>query len=46
MKNFGVEKGINSEKIKIAKSLLNKNIDINIIMEVTELTKEEIEKLK
>ena len=38
----GVEEGI----IKIAKAMLEKNIPIETIMEITELTKEEIEKLK
>ena len=33
-------------KLKVAKNLLNKNIDIDLISEVTELTKEEIENLK
>jgi len=37
-----VEEGI----IKIAKAMLEKNIPIETIMEITELTKEEIEKLK
>lgn len=38
----GVEEGI----IKAAKAMLEKNISIETIMEITELTKEEIEKLK
>ena len=38
----GVEEGI----IKIAKAMLEKNIPIETIMEITELTKEEIEKLR
>lgn len=42
----GIEKGIEKEKIATAKKMLAKNISIDIIMEVTELTKEEIEKLK
>lgn len=42
----GIKQGEKNEKIKIAKSLLNKKIDINIIIEVTKLTKEEIEEIK
>ena len=46
----GIEKGIEKGKkegiIKIAKAMLEKNIPIETIMEITELTKEEIEKLK
>ena len=42
----GIEKGIEKQKIETAKKMLAKNISIDIIMEVTELTKEEIEKLK
>ena len=42
----GLEQGILQEKIEIAKNLLNKNIDINIISESTGLSIEEIEKLK
>ena len=42
----GVKKDKKSEKIKIAKVLLNKRVDIDIISESTGLTKEEIEKLK
>ena len=37
--------GMERKAIEIAKKLLNKNIDISIIVEVTGLTKEEIEKL-
>ena len=46
----GIEKGIEKGKkegiIKIAKAMLEKNIPIETIMEITELTKEEIEKLR
>lgn len=46
----GIEKGIEKGKkegiIKIAKAMLEKNIPIETIMEITELTREEIEKLK
>ena len=41
----GFNKGQKAEKEKIARALLNKNLDINIIIEVTGLTREEIEKL-
>ncbi len=41
----GKEKGIKQEKIETAKKMKAKNMDINTIMEITELTKEEIEKL-
>ena len=33
-------------KIEMAKKMLKKNYDIDTIIELTELTKEEIEKLK
>ncbi len=42
----GISEGEASEKIKIAKSLLQRKVDIEIISECTGLTKEEIEKLK
>jgi predicted transposase/invertase (TIGR01784 family) len=42
----GMEQGMKNEKIEIAKSLLEHNISIDIIMESTGLTKEEIEKLR
>jgi len=42
----GIEQGIEKQKIETAKKMLAKNISTDIIMEVTELTKEEIEKLK
>ena len=42
----GKREGINEEKVKIAKKLLNKNMPIDQIIEVTELTKEEILKIK
>ena len=40
------EKGIEQEKIEIAKELLNNNVSLDIIMKSTGLSKEEIEKLK
>ena len=42
----GIEQGINKRNIEIAKNLLLKNIDVEIISETTGLTKEEVEKLK
>lgn len=41
----GLEQGSKQREIEMARDLKNKNIDINIIIEVTKLTKEEIEKL-
>ena len=46
IKVAGYDKGIQEEKIKIAKKLLKENIDISVIMKVTELTEEEIKELK
>ena len=40
------EKGEKREKIKIAKKMLGIGLDLKIILETTELSKEEIEKLK
>ena len=42
----GIEKGKKEGIIKIAKAMLEKNIPIETIMEITELTKEKIEKIK
>lgn len=42
----GIEKGTKEEKIKIAKSMLKENMDIEMIIKITGLTKEEIENLK
>ena len=39
------EKGIEQEKIEIAKNMLSKNIDISVISECTGLAKEKIEEL-
>ena len=41
----GIEQGIKNEKISIAKNMIKENIDIDIISKITDLTKEEIEKL-
>lgn len=38
----GIEQGKREEKIKTAKKMLEKNIPIETIIELTELTKEEI----
>ena len=42
----GVEKGAREEKIKIAKKLLKAKVGMEVIIETTGLTKEEIEKLQ
>ena len=42
----GLKKGKKEKTIEIAKKLLMMNIDIDKIVKATELTKEEIEKLK
>ena len=42
----GKAEGAKEQSIKIAKKMLEKNIDIEIIMETTGLTKEEIEELQ
>ena len=38
--------GESKEKLKIAKEMLKKKIPIDMICEITKLTKEEIEKIK
>ena len=45
-KEFGYTSGINKEIEKTAKNMLNKNMDISIISEITGLSKEEINELK
>ncbi len=42
-KREGLSQGKNEEKIDIAKNLLNKNIDIDLVIDVTGLTKKQIE---
>ena len=42
----GIETGIEKRNIEIAKNLLKENIDINTIIKVTGLTKEEIENIE
>ena len=44
-KQSGIEKGKNTEKIATAKKMLEKNISIEEIMEITSLSQQEIEKL-
>ena len=43
--SLGISEGESQNTIKIAKKMLEKQIDIDLIMEITGLTKEEIEKL-
>ena len=45
-KQAGMQQGISKEKTKIARKMLERNSDIDFIIECTGLTKEEIEKLK
>lgn len=42
---FGYDNGVKDNKIKVVKKLLKRNFSIDEIIEITELTKEEIEKL-
>ena len=42
----GIAKGKFEEKLEIARAMLLKGLDIQLIMEITQLSKEEIEKLK
>ncbi len=42
----GIEEGTKSNRIIVAKKMLEKNININDISEITELSINEIEKLK
>ena len=46
MYEHGVEQGSKEQSIKIAKKMLEKKMDIDTIMEITGLTKEEIQKLQ
>ncbi len=43
--SFGQEEGKKQKQIEIAKNMKDEKIDISIIMKVTSLTKEEIEKI-
>ena len=42
----GIEQGSRQEKLEIAKKMIKENVDTNLISKVTELSQEEIEKLK
>ena len=42
----GREEGREKEKLEIAENLLKRNVDIDIIVESTGLSKEEVENLK
>lgn len=42
----GIEKGIKNNKIEVAKRMLKQNMNIELICQITDLTKEEIEKIK
>ena len=42
----GINQGMKKEKISISKTLLNKNMSVEDIMDITGLTKEEIENCK
>ena len=44
--NIGISQGLQKRNIEIAKTLLKKNMDIEDIIDITGLTKEEIEKLQ
>lgn len=44
-KDEGINQGISLEKIETAKKMLAKKMKINLIMEITGLSKEEIEKI-
>lgn len=46
LKDEGKTEGKREEKIKIAKNMLNDNVDINLIKKYTNLTEEEITALK
>ena len=39
------QEGMKQEKIEIAKSMIQENMNLKLINKITELTKEEIEKL-
>lgn len=44
--NLGIEKGINSRNTEIAQNMIKKNIDIEVISDVTGLEIDKINKLK
>ncbi|MDH4129739.1 MAG: Rpn family recombination-promoting nuclease/putative transposase, partial [Spirochaetota bacterium] len=41
----GIEKGIETEKLEIARAMLKKGLDIKFISELTELSEDQIRKL-
>ena len=45
MKNLGIQKGAKQKQIEIAKKMLENKMDIDTIIELTGLAREEIEKL-
>ena len=45
MKKLGMQKGAKQKQIEIAKKMLENKMDIETIIKITGLTKEEIEKL-
>ena len=44
-KEAGIKEGEKKKQLEVAKKMKTKNMDINTIIEITELTKEEIEKI-
>ena len=42
----GIERGIKQKAIEVAKAMLKKNYNVNDISEITELSLDEVEKLK
>ena len=42
----GIEKGSKEKSMEIAKNMLNKNMDIDLISELTNLSSKEIEEIK
>ena len=44
--NDGISKGVSQEKVNIAKNMLNKNMSIEDISDITGLSVEEIENIK
>ena len=45
VKNLGIQKGAKQKQIEIAKKMLENKIDIDTIIKLTGLAREEIEKL-
>lgn len=45
-RQYGIEQGIGQEKIKTVRNMLNEQIDISVISRVTDLTEEEIIKIR